>query len=219
MVYTLRVFSSSKCSLFHNSNVFGSCIIHILCTECAKIKKKNNSGAKRLGSFSGLFGPGFDSWREQQIFSNVFGSCIIHILYTGCVKIKKKNNSGAKRLSSFIGLFGQGFDSWREQSARTGSGSHLHFYSVGARGETGRCVSCPSPRASAEVKIEWRCVSTPPICLLGADTESCTVPLPYPHVPRWPNCARTSSLRVTVKSQLLSMHKIVDISNTLAFSF
>jgi hypothetical protein len=31
--------SSSKCSLFHNSNVFGSCIIHILYTECAKIKK------------------------------------------------------------------------------------------------------------------------------------------------------------------------------------
>jgi len=30
-------FSSSKCSLFHNSNVFGSCIIHILYTECAKI--------------------------------------------------------------------------------------------------------------------------------------------------------------------------------------
>ena len=38
MVYTLRFFSS-KCSLFHNSNVFGSCIIHILYTECAKIKK------------------------------------------------------------------------------------------------------------------------------------------------------------------------------------
>ena len=32
-------FSSSKCSLFHNSNVFGSCIIHILYTGCAKIKK------------------------------------------------------------------------------------------------------------------------------------------------------------------------------------
>ena len=46
MVYTLRFFSS-KCSLFHNSNVFGSCIIHILYTGCAKIKK-NNSGAKRL---------------------------------------------------------------------------------------------------------------------------------------------------------------------------
>jgi len=46
MVYTLCFFSS-KCSLFHNSNVFGSCIIHILYTGCAKIKK-NNSCAKRL---------------------------------------------------------------------------------------------------------------------------------------------------------------------------
>jgi len=32
-------FFSSKCSLFHNSNFFGSCIIHILYTGCAKIKK------------------------------------------------------------------------------------------------------------------------------------------------------------------------------------
>ena len=46
MVYTVRFFSL-KCSLFHNSNLFGSSIIHILYTECAKIKK-NNSGAKRL---------------------------------------------------------------------------------------------------------------------------------------------------------------------------
>ena len=46
MVYTLRFFSL-KCSLFHNSNLFGFCIIHILYTECAKIKK-NNSGAKKL---------------------------------------------------------------------------------------------------------------------------------------------------------------------------
>ena len=30
MVYTLRFFFPSKCSLFHNSNVFVSCIIHIL---------------------------------------------------------------------------------------------------------------------------------------------------------------------------------------------
>jgi hypothetical protein len=34
-----KVFFSSKCSLFHNSNIFGSCIIHILFTGCAKIKK------------------------------------------------------------------------------------------------------------------------------------------------------------------------------------
>ena len=37
-IYT-SFFSSSKYSLFHNSNVFGSCIIHILYTGCAKIKK------------------------------------------------------------------------------------------------------------------------------------------------------------------------------------
>ena len=41
MVYTLRLFFPfQKCSLFHDSNVFGSCIIHILYTGCAKIKKK-----------------------------------------------------------------------------------------------------------------------------------------------------------------------------------
>ena len=33
-------FFPSKCSLFHNANLFGSCIIHILHTGCAKIKKK-----------------------------------------------------------------------------------------------------------------------------------------------------------------------------------
>ena len=40
-------FFSSKCSLFHNVNLFGSCIIHILYTGCAEISK-NNSGAKGL---------------------------------------------------------------------------------------------------------------------------------------------------------------------------
>ena len=43
-------FLSSKCSLFHNSNIFGSCFIHILYTGCAKIKK-NNSVAKRLKQY------------------------------------------------------------------------------------------------------------------------------------------------------------------------
>jgi len=47
MVYSLRLFFS-KFSLFHNYNVYGSCIIHILYTGCAKIKKNNNSGSKRL---------------------------------------------------------------------------------------------------------------------------------------------------------------------------
>ena len=39
-------FYSSKCRLFHNATFFGSCVIHILYTVCAKIKKK--SGAKGL---------------------------------------------------------------------------------------------------------------------------------------------------------------------------
>ena len=46
MLYTLRFFSS-KCSLFHNVKLFGTCIIHILYKGCAKIKK-NNSGSKEL---------------------------------------------------------------------------------------------------------------------------------------------------------------------------
>ena len=51
MLYTLRFSFSSKFSLFHNANLFGSCIIHILYTECAEIKKKNNnSGAKGLNT-------------------------------------------------------------------------------------------------------------------------------------------------------------------------
>ena len=45
-LYSLFFFSS-KCSLFHNVNFFGACIIHILYTGCAEIKK-NNSGAKGL---------------------------------------------------------------------------------------------------------------------------------------------------------------------------
>jgi hypothetical protein len=43
MVYTLRFFSFSKRSLFHNSNVFGSYIIHILYIGC--VKTKRNSGS------------------------------------------------------------------------------------------------------------------------------------------------------------------------------
>ena len=49
MLYTL-LFFSSKCSLFHNANFFGSRIIHILYTGCAKIKKKN-FGAKGLRKY------------------------------------------------------------------------------------------------------------------------------------------------------------------------
>jgi len=46
MVYTLSFFLL-KMQFVSNSTLFGFCIIHILYTGCAKIKK-NNSGAKRL---------------------------------------------------------------------------------------------------------------------------------------------------------------------------
>ena len=45
MLYTISFFSS-KCSSFHNANLFDSCIIHILYLRCVKLKK--NSAAKEL---------------------------------------------------------------------------------------------------------------------------------------------------------------------------
>ena len=82
-MYNLLFFFSSKCSLFHNSNLFGSCIIHILYTGCAKIEK-NNSGAKRLRirsnssslncyfssifhTFYNFFLVGLSSWLKQTV--------------------------------------------------------------------------------------------------------------------------------------------------------
>jgi hypothetical protein len=54
-LYIRSVLSSSKCSLFHNSNVFGSCVIHILYTGCAKIKKIPASNVKnRTNEYEGL---------------------------------------------------------------------------------------------------------------------------------------------------------------------
>jgi hypothetical protein len=47
MLYILRFFFSSKCHLFHNATFFGSCIIHILHTGCAKIKKTGTKGLMR----------------------------------------------------------------------------------------------------------------------------------------------------------------------------
>jgi len=43
---------SSKFRLFHNATFFGSCVIHILYTGCAKIKKK--SDAKGLNQVTPL---------------------------------------------------------------------------------------------------------------------------------------------------------------------
>jgi len=68
MVYTLSFFLFSKSRLFHNSNVFGSCIIHILYTGCAEIKT-NNSGAERLMFLSVWpFCYGLSPFRHARLF-------------------------------------------------------------------------------------------------------------------------------------------------------
>ena len=53
MLYTLRFFSLRNAVCFIMLN-FGFCIIHILYTGCAKIKK-NNSGAKGLNWYKSCF--------------------------------------------------------------------------------------------------------------------------------------------------------------------
>ena len=96
MVYTL-LFSSPKCSLFQNSNVFGSCIIPILYTGCAKI---NNSGAKSLRycSHSSCAGSGGMVSAVRYCNSSEFGTALecqfiethsIHILLNPTVKMNQ----------------------------------------------------------------------------------------------------------------------------------
>ena len=81
-------FFSSKCSLFHNSNLFCSCIIHILYTECTKrgilYIYSTNIGTEYFKH--GIYSPFFPSKCSLFHNSNVFGSCIVYILYTGCAK-------------------------------------------------------------------------------------------------------------------------------------
>jgi hypothetical protein len=72
MVYT-PLFFPSKSRLFHNSNVFGSCIIHILYIY------STNIGTEYFKHR--IYSPFFPSKSRWFHNYNVFGSCIIHILY------------------------------------------------------------------------------------------------------------------------------------------
>jgi len=78
-------FFPSKCSLFHNSNIFGSCIIHILYTGCAKIKKKN-SGAKRLTNNTHKF---FSSSKCSFIILTYLVRVLFTFYIQGVLKLKK----------------------------------------------------------------------------------------------------------------------------------
>jgi len=66
-------FSSSKCILFHNSNIFGSCIIHILYIY------STNMGTEYFKH--GVYSPFFPLQNAFCFIILTFGSCIIHIFY------------------------------------------------------------------------------------------------------------------------------------------
>ena len=73
MVYTLRLFLF-EIQFLHNSNVFGSCIFHILYIY------STNTGTEYFKH--GVYSPFFSSSKCSLFHnSNVFGSCIFHILY------------------------------------------------------------------------------------------------------------------------------------------
>ena len=88
------MFSSSKYSLFHNSNVFGSYLIHILYTGCAKIKR-NNSGVKYFKHV--IYSPFFPLQNAVCFIILTYLVPVLFIFYIqGVLKLKK--NSGIKRL-------------------------------------------------------------------------------------------------------------------------
>jgi hypothetical protein len=106
MVYTLRFFLF-KCSLFHNSNLFGSCIIHNLYTECAKIKK-NNSGAKRLRERhknKHLLHWLLINFCSLKIQLSAFNTVVIHLLQIDRFKTPRKNLGCSLR--TFSNYFGK----------------------------------------------------------------------------------------------------------------
>ena len=98
MVFTLRFFffSFSECSLFHNSSIFGSCIIHILITGVLSYRPVTSKVAfyifiQQYEYFKHvIYPPFFFFFSECSLFhnSNAFGSCIIHILIAGVLKLK-----------------------------------------------------------------------------------------------------------------------------------
>ena len=91
-MYKLSVLSSSKCSLFHNSNVFGSCIIHILYIYSTNIGTEYFKHSTNSPLFS------------SNVVCFIILTYLVHVLFTFYIQgvLKLKNNSGAKSLSNEI---------------------------------------------------------------------------------------------------------------------
>ena len=98
---------SSKFSLFHNANLFGSCIIHTLYTGCAKIKK-NNSGTKELSFLdkNSLWRNGRD-WDTPQ-FATITEQPALWVtsqsveIWTDCVRILELLSVGSVHLVELL---------------------------------------------------------------------------------------------------------------------
>ena len=91
-------FVSSKCSLSHNSNVFGSGIIHILYTGCISLFLLFIQQISVLNILNMVY-----TLRLflQNVVCFIILTYLVHVLFTFCIQgvLKlKKNNSGAKRL-------------------------------------------------------------------------------------------------------------------------
>ena len=89
MVYTLRFFSLQIC-LFHNSNVFGSCIIHIFYIY------STNIGTEYFKHC--VYSPFFFLQNAICFIIRTYLVPVLFTFYMQCVLKLKKNNSGAKRL-------------------------------------------------------------------------------------------------------------------------
>ena len=84
MVYILSVFSSSKFSLFHNSNIFGSCIIHILYTSKSCILDIYSTNIDTEYFKHGIYSPFF---RLQNAVCFIILTYLVTVLFTFCIPL------------------------------------------------------------------------------------------------------------------------------------
>jgi hypothetical protein len=86
MTYTLLLFSYSKCSLFHNSKVFGSSIIHFCIQGVLKYIYSTNIDTEyfKHGIYSPFYFP--LQYSVYFIILYYFVSCIIHFCIQGVLK-------------------------------------------------------------------------------------------------------------------------------------